>query len=644
VMPARFHWPTSSTELWLPIGIDPARTASAAFDYGGVARLRDGVSAEAAEADLQRLLPEVPVAFPGRLTVAAIVVTKMRAVVRPLRDVVVGDVGRILWIVLGAAACLLLIACANVTNLFLVRLEGRQHELAVRRALGAGRLDVAAELLTEGTMVAAVGGVLGVGLAATAMRILPALHVAMGVPRLDEVSMDGRVLLIAGVVTLMTILLVCAAPAFALGKGSPAAALNSANRTATRGWSKYGARQVFVVTQMAIGLVLLSAAGLMARSFAKLRSVEPGFESDRASIFRVALPRAAYADARAPASFIVRALDAMAAVPGVRAVAAVTKLPLLDEGRRDTALFVQEQPLSPGKMPNVHQVVFATPDYFRALGIPLVAGQTFEGVDPTRGRRDMIVSRALAARYWKDTREAVGKHIRMALRGPWFTIVGVAGDVRGSGLDAPPDEITYLPMVAALGSAGDVVATDSLWTPYEVAFVTRANVEPSAISARIERAVRSVDPSVPSYGSKVMSDVVAQSAARTSFTLLLLGVAAFGALGLALVGIYGVISYAVSLRARELAVRLALGAQPRDLRHMVTRQVTGLALVGIVAGLAGTVALTRVLARLLFGVTPTDPPALGGAALLLLAAAVAAGWFPARRAARTDPTRALQAE
>lgn len=644
VMPARFHWPSSSTELWLPIGIDPARTASAAFDYRGVARLRDGVSVEAADADLQRLLPEVPVAYPGRLTTAAIAVTKMRAVVRPLRDVVVGDVGRILWIVLGAAACLLLIACANVTNLFLVRLEGRQHELAVRRALGAGRMDVAAELLTEGTMVAAIGGALGVGLAAAAMRVLPALHIAMGVPRLDEVSMDGRVLLIAGVVTLVTVLIVCAAPAFALGKGSPAAALNSANRTATYGGSKYGARQVFVVAQMAIGLVLLSAAGLMARSFANLRSVEPGVESDRALTFRVALPRAAYAESRAPASFILRALDAMAAVPGVSAAAAVTKLPLLDEGRRDTALFVQDQPLSPGKMPNVHQVVFATPDYFRALGIPLATGQSFESVDPTRGRRDMIVSRALAARYWKDTREAVGKHVRMAPKGPWFTIVGVAGDVRGSGLDAPPDEIIYLPMVAALGSTGDVVATDSLWTPHEVAFVARTTVEPTAISARIERSVRSLDPSVPTYGSRVMSDVVAQSAARTSFTLLLLGVAALGALGLALVGIYGVISYAVSLRARELAVRLALGAQPRDLRRMVTRQVAGLALVGVVVGLVGTAALTRVLARLLFGVTPTDPSALGAATLLLLAAAVAAGWIPARRAAKTDPTRALQAE
>ena len=646
VMPARFHWPSSSTELWLPIGIDPVRTASAAFDYRGVARLRDGVTIESARADLQRLLPQVPVAYPGRLTVAAIAVTKMRAVVRPLRAVVVGDVGRILWIVLGAASCLLLIACANVTNLFLVRLEGRQHELAVRRALGAGRLVVAGELLAEGTIVAAIGGALGIALAAAAMRILPALHVAMGVPRLDEVSMDARVLVVAGAVTLATVLLVCAVPAFALGKGSPAAALNSSSRTSTLGGSgnKYGARQVFVVAQMAIGLVLLSAAGLMARSFANLRSVQPGFESDRALIFRVALPRAAYPAPRDPASFIVRALDAVAAVPGVQAAAAVTKLPLIDEGRRDTALFVQEQPLSPGKMPNVHQVVFATPDYFRALGIPLAAGQSFEGVDLTRGRRDKIVSRALAARYWKDAREALGKHVRMAPKGPWFTIVAVAGDVHGSGLDAPPDEIIYLPMVAALGSAGDVVATDSLWTPHEVAFVARTGVEPSAISGRIERAVRSLDPSVPSYGSRVMSDVVAQSAARTSFTLLLLGVAALGALALALVGIYGVISYAIGLRARELAVRLALGAQPRDLRRMVTRQVTGLALVGIVAGLAGTAAVTRVMARLLFGVTPTDPASVGGAALLLLAAAVGAGWIPARRAARTDPTRALQAE
>lgn len=568
----------------------------------------------------------------------------MRAVVRPWRDVIVGDTGRVLWVVFGAAACILLIACANVTNLFLIRLEGRQHELAVRRALGATRAAMVAELLIEGIIVAIVGTLLAVALAAAAMSVLASLDVAIGVPRLDEVSIDARVLLIALVTTVVAVLLVCAAPLFSLNKTNPSAALNAVNRSTMLGGNRNGARKAFVVVQVAIGLVLLSAAGLMARSFAKLRSVEPGFEPDRSFEFRVALPRVTYASPRDPALYIARAVDAIAAVPGVHVAAAVTKLPLLDEGRRDTALFVEDHPLAPGVMPNIHQVVFATSDYFRALGISLAAGQSLERMDPSQGRREMVVSRALAARYWPDTRQAIGKRVRMGPRSPWFTIIGVAGDVRGSGLDAPPDEIIYLPMVTALGSGGGVVATDSLWTPREIAFVARSGGDPATISAQVQRAVRSLDPAVPSYGAAMLRDVVARAAGRTSFTLLLLAGAAGVALTLALIGIYGVISYAISLRAHELAVRLALGAQPRDLQLMVTWQVAGLAVSGVALGLAGTIALTRVLARLLFGVSPTDPLALGAATLLLLAAAIAAGWLPARRAARTDPTRALQAQ
>jgi predicted permease len=644
VMPASFRWPTAGTELWIPIGIDPAKTASAAFDYRGIGRLRDGVTLEAAQADLQRLLPEVPVAYPGRLTVAAIQVTHMRAVVRPLRDVVVGDVGRVLWVVLGAAACLLLIACANVTNLFLVRVEGRRHELAVRRALGATRTAIAGELLGEAIIVAVGGAILAIALAAAAMRVLPTLGAAIDVPRLDEVSIDGRVLLVALATTTLSVLLVCATPVLSLNRTNPMAALNAASRSTMQGGNRHGARHAFVVLQVAIGLVLLSGAGLMARSFAKLRAVQPGFDASRALELRVALPRTAYAAPRDPASYAARALDAIAAIPRVQAAAAASKLPLLDEGRRDTALFVQDHPLQPGTMPNIHQLVFATGDYFRTLGIPLVAGQAFGRMDPGRGRREMVVSNALAARYWSDARQAVGKRVRMGPRSSWFTIIGVAGDVRGSGLDEPPDEIIYLPLVTALGSGDDIVATDSLWTPRELAFVARSAGDPAAIAAQVQRAVRSIDGGVPSYGSALMRDVVAQATARTSFTLLLLGAAAACALALALVGIYGVISYTVSLRARELAVRLALGAQPLDVQLMVTRQVALLATAGVALGLAGAAALTRVLARLLYDVSPTDPLTFGAAAALLLAAATAAGWVPARRAARVDPTRALQAQ
>jgi putative ABC transport system permease protein len=419
--------------------------------------------------------------------------------------------------------------------------------------------------------------------------------------------------------------------------------LAETSRSATTGRRQHRARHALVIAQMALALVLLAGAGLMARSFARLRAVQPGFDAAHAYTFRVALPDAAYPEPGDPARFISRAVDEIAALPGVQAAGAVSKLPLVAESRRDTALFVEDRPLTPGSMPNLHQVAFASPGYFRALGIALIDGRSFERLDPDRAPREVVVSRALAGRYWQGER-AVGKRVRMAPAGAWYTIVGVAGDVHGSGLDQPPDEAVYLPLVTALGATDGDTAGEARWTPREVAFVARSAGDPAMVAARVERAVRAIDPAVPAYGTRVMADVVARSAARTSFTLLLLGMASAAALALGAVGVYGVVSYAVSLRTREIAVRLALGAQPADVRRMVSRQGMVVAAVGIVVGLAGALGVTRVMAALLFGVSPTDPLTLVVAAASLFAVAVVAGWVPARRAAALDPARALWAE
>ena len=643
VLPARFRFPTPETALWLPLGIDPARTRSAAFDYRAVARLRDGVTLTAAAADLQRLLPQVPVAFPGRLTTAAIEQTQMRAVVRPLRDVVVGDVGRVLWVVLGAVGLLLLVACANVANLFLVRAEGCQHELAVRRALGAGRGVVVVEFLAEGLVLAAVGGALGLALAAAGVRVLRSLEAGADIPRLEETGVDVAVLAVTAGVTIMAALLVSALPALRATSPTLSAVLGQTGRSATAGRSRHQARLALVVAQMALALVLLAGAGLMARTFAQLRSVRPGFDAAPAFTFRVALPEAAYPAPDDPARFIARALDEIAAVPGVQAAGAVTKLPLVDEARRDTALFVEDRPTPPGGIPNIHQVAFASPDYFRALGIPLLEGRVFDRPDPARAPREVIVSRALADRYWAGE-QAVGKRVRMAPTGAWYTVVGVAGDVRGSGLEQPPDETLYLPLVTALGAAERDTGRETQWTPREVAFVARSAGDPALLAAGVESAVHALDPAVPLYGARAMTEVVAQAAARTSFTLVMLAIASAVALALAAVGIYGVLSYVVSLRTREIAVRIALGARPADVRRMVTRQAVAVAALGTGIGLLGAVVVTRALAALLFGVSPTDPVTMAGAAALLLAVAAVASWLPAHRAAGLDPAQALRAE
>lgn len=646
IMPARFRLPAERTDLWIPLGLDAAHTATAAFDYKGVARLRDGVTTAAAAADLQRLLPEVPVAFPGRLTVAAILQIRMQAVVRPLRDVVVGDVGRVLWVVLGAVACVLLVACANVMNLFLVRAEGRQQEVAVRRALGAGRGALVMEFLSEGIVLAAVGGTLAIGLATAGVRVLRSLEGEIDIPRIADVGVDGSVLAVAAGVTILAALLVSALPSLRSASLGASGVLTDAGRSVTAGRSRHRVRHALVVAQLALALVLLAGAGLMARSFERLRAVPAGFDATHAFTVRVALPQSAYAASGDPARFIIRAIDAIVAVPGVQAASAVSKLPLVAESRRDTALFVQDRPLTPGTMPNLHQVVFASPDYFRALGVPLVDGRAFDRPDPDRAVREVVVSRALAARYWRGER-VVGKHVRMGPFGPWYTVVGVAGDVRGTALELPPDAIIYLPLVVALGATDPTAAPgpEMRWTPSEVAFVARSEgSSPSVIATAVEAAVRAIDPGVPTYGARAMTDIVAQAAARTSFTLVLLGIASTVALILGAVGIYGVISYVVSLRTREIAIRLALGAQPSDVRRMVSRQAAAVVAIGIGVGLAGALAVMRALRALLFDVSPTDPVALAGAAAVLVAVSIAASWLPARRAADLDPAQALRAE
>jgi predicted permease len=366
-------------------------------------------------------------------------------------------------------------------------------------------------------------------------------------------------------------------------------------------------------------------------------------DAERAFAFRVALPRVVYGDSGAAARFIVRALDAIGSVQGVESAAAISKLPLVPDARQDSALFVEDHPLAPGSMPAIHQMAFTSPGYFRALGIPMLDGRTFESLDPARAPREVVLSRSVAARYWPKDR-AVGKRVRMSPVGEWYTVVGVAGDVRGSGLDQPPDEIVYLPMVVTLGGMAMGQDPPRAWTPRDVAFVTRAERDAALVGARAEAAVRTLDSEVPAYGARVMADVVSQSMARTTVTLILLGVASAVALALGAIGIFGVVSYVVSLRTREIAVRMALGARPVDVRRMVTRQVAVVAAAGVGVGIAGALAVTRVLGALLFGVSPVDPASLAAAAVGLGVVAFLASWVPARRASGTDPAQALRAD
>ena len=637
IMPARFDFPSSRTELWLPIHIDPLRTKSAAFDYHAIARLRPGVSVSMATAELQRLLPTAPEEFPGRLTVSGIAQTKMRPVVQPLRDVVVGDIGKVLWVILGAVGFVLLIACANVANLFLVRIDGRQRELAIRRALGASRAALGVELMSEGVVLATIGGLVGVILASLGVATLHALDPSINVPRLAEVGIDGTVVVIAAGITAFAALFVSAVPLVRSSSLSHHAALTEVSGATTVGRRRHRMRSALVVVQVAVALVLLSGAGLMARSFARLRSVQTGIDAAHAFTFRMAVLATKYPKSEDGARLLARALDDIAAVPGVRAAGVVTKLPLDDQARQDSALWLEDPATRPGTIPNIHQFAFASPGYFRAMGIPLLEGRTFDQPDPDRARRDVIVSRALAERYWPGG-HGVGKRVRMMPVGDWFTVIGVAGNVRGTTLEQSPDEMVYLPLVITPGF-------DTLrWTPRDVAVIVSSTGRPELIATATQNAVRRIDPSIPLYAARPMSDVVSRAEARTRFTLLMLGVASSIALVLGAVGIYGVIAYLVSLRTKEIAVRLALGARASEVRGMVVRQAMGVAVVGVIGGVGGAVAMTRALGSLLFGVSPTDVVTLAASACALLVVATAASWLPARRAAGVDPALALRGD
>jgi putative ABC transport system permease protein len=638
VAPKSFHFPSEQTELWLPLSLDPAHTNSAAFDYTGIARLRDGVTVAAARADLQRLLPTVPVVYPGRLTVEAIAVTKMRAEVEPLRDVMVGSVSRILWIVLGAVGLLLLIACANVANLFLARAEGRQREFAVRRALGADRLVLLQTSLGEALVLSALGGALGIALAAVGVEFLKQIPMGASIPRLGEIRVDGFVVAFTLAVSCMAALAVSALPAIRSSRASLTSLMVGEGRTSTGTRVRHRARRALVVSQVALALVLVSGATLFARSFERLSAVNPGFNADHALAFRVELPTAAYPMPSDVAGTVVEALRALRALPGVESAGVATRLPLDAEAPSDSAVFVEDHPTEPGKVPYVLPMVFATPDYFAAMGIPLIAGRLYAApdpsLDPAHMPREVVVSEAFARLYWTPV-GAVGKRIRMNRTDPWSTIVGVVGSTRDDGLAKPPVAVVYNQLVTT-------AASGQPWTPRSVAFVLRATGNAADVAAAARNAVYTVAPALAVYHVIALRALLSDAEARTTFTVLLLGIAAAVALAIGTMGIYGVVAFLVALRTREIGLRLALGAQPADVRRLVVRRALGDAAIGVVVGLVGAVALTRELAALLFSVSPTDPASLLSAAALLLFTAMAASWFPARRAARLDPAIALR--
>jgi predicted permease len=539
---------------------------------------------------------------------------------------------------MGTVGIVLLIACANVANLLLVRAEGRQQELAIRAALGAGWARIARELLLECATLGLIGGAIGLGLAGGALRLLKSMGPA-SLPRLDEIALDPLVLLFAFATSLAASLLFGLAPVVKYAGRSLDTGLREGGRTASEGRQRRLGRNTLVGTQVALCLVLLVGAGLMIRSSQALRRVQPGFTApEQILTLRVSIPEA---QVREPDQ-VIRGFQEMmrrvAALPGVTSVGLTNSI-TMDGANNNDPIFPEDRPYAEGQLPPIRRFKHIAPGFFATMGNPVLAGRDLTWTDLYEKRHVVLISESLSREYWPNPAAAVGRRIRENPKSPWREIIGVVGNERDDGVHQKPPAIVYWPMLIRdfWGSSVSVRRT--------MAFAIRSTRTGSeSLLAEVRRAIWSVNPDLPIANVRTVREIYDRSMARTSFTLVLLSIAAGMALLLGAVGIYGVISYSVSQRRREIGIRVALGAPPESVRRLFVRHSLFLAGMGIGCGLAAAVALSRLMTALLFEVSPLDPVTYGAVCGVLVMSALLASYFPARRATEVDPVEALRAE
>ena len=636
VMPPDFRFPSVEVEIWVPITIDPANLAVGNFRYDGVARLRPGVTPERAAHELSSLAwrtTELPNTLMTREMLQS---ARFATRVVPLRNEIVGDVQRVLWVLLGSVGLILLIACANVANLFLVRAEGRQREVAVRSALGASRRDIMRLFLGESMALALTGCALGLALAALGVHALVALR-PEGLPRLEEIAVNGTVVAFAVAVALLAGLVVGLFAALRYGRPNLASALKEGGRGGTAGRERRCARSALVVVQVALALVLLVGAGLMVKSFRRLHNVEPGIDPRNVLTLRLYLPESEYKEPQKVARFVILLLEEVRALRGVKSAGTSSLLPLT--GRESSSgHLIEDFPLAVGEVPPLLATRWVSPGYFETMRIPLLRGRTFGRIEADSTAREAVVSQGLAERFWPD-QNPLGKRLAV---GPgasfqWVTIVGVVASSRDDGLHEKPVAAVYYPMQPQV-SFGEVSI------PRDFTLVVRSDGDPLRLVAPVRDAIWSLDRNLPVAEVRPMEGVVERSMIRTTFTMFLLVIAGFVALVLGTVGIYAVISFVVSQQTREIGVRMALGAGRGDIARMVLGEGLGLTLLGIAVGLLGAFAATRLIVTLLFDVSPTDPVTFVAVPALLALIALFACWVPAQRAAMVPPLEAIRNE
>jgi predicted permease len=631
VMSASLTAPFAGPVLFVPREV--ASTGTGGWNDMAVGRMEDGADAADVEREMLSLLPRLratadnPEQVRSYLDDAGVFPT-----VRSLKESVVGDVRATLWIMLGTVSLVLLIAVANVTNLFLVRNEENQRASAVRAALGAGRLRIARALLAETALLTGSAFVVGVFAATAAVRVLRD-RTPMNIPRLDEVRLGGVSIGMAALVCLLAAVLLGLVPALRQSRDLAETLKDNSGRT-TAGRRRLRGRSALVSTQVALALILLVGSGLLLRTFQGLRSVDVGFSERSALTFQVGLAPAAY-DRAAAIRFHDALLQRLESIPGVESAAMVGQcLPLSGTMCWGETLMVEGRPVVEGESPIVTGVRAVSPEYFGTLGIPL-QGRGIQAGEASSGAPEAILSES-AARAHFTGEDPVGH--RVALGGPdpvWFTVVAVAGDVRSRVAGDDFTSLIYLPVLPGITQGPP---------PHEVAYAVKTVVPPASITQAARAAVAELDANVPIANVRTLDEMIATATAPAAFALTLVGLAALLSLLLGAVGVYAVVAYSVSRRTSEIGLRMALGAQAVDVRRMVVRQGGVSVVLGATIGLAGAFALTRLMESMLFEVSATDPVTFGTVTALMLGVAGMAMWLPARRAARVDPVEALRGE
>ncbi len=640
VMPADFRFMSTRYALITPFQLDRTKTFIGNFSYQAVARLKPGATMAQVSADEAHMLPMMMDKFPPAPGISLQMFKEARfgPSVRPLKSDVVGDIGTMLWVLMATIGVVLFIACANVANLMLVRAEGRQQEFAIRAALGAGWARIARELLLESATLGMAGGALGVVLAAGALKLLVALG-PTNLPRLEEVSINGRVLLFTIALSLAAGIFFGLIPVFKYGGSRLAGALRQGGRNSSAGRERHRARSVLVVVQVALALVLLICSGLMIRTVRALKQVEPGFkQGEQILTLGISIPDALVPKPEQAIRTYQNITDKLTAIPGVTA-AGLTNSITMDGNTSNDPIFAADKTYGPGEIAPLRRFKFITPGVFKAMGNPIVAGREFTWTDVYQRRHVVMVSEALAREMWHDPGAAVGKQVRENPTSVWREVIGVVGDERDDGVNHKPTTIVYWPPLLnnfwgqpEFAQRGEIFAIRS----------TRTGT--SSFLNEVRQAVWSVNPNLPIANVRTVQEIYDRSMARTSFTLVMLSLAAGMALLLGVVGIYGVISYAVSQRTREIGIRMALGAPQQSVRQMFVRQGLILTGIGVACGIAAAAGLTRLLTALLFEVSPLDPVTYAAVSLVLAAAAVMASYIPARRATTIAPIDALRVE